>query len=89
MSKLRPLGCLAFMLLDESKRKKLDTKSQKCILLANLDHGNYRLLDLSTRKVMSVDMSLSSRINSLLVHSLASLSMACTFQLLLKCGNEH
>jgi hypothetical protein len=39
------------MLLDEIKRKKLDNKSQKCILLANLDHGNYRLLDLSTRKV--------------------------------------
>jgi hypothetical protein len=39
------------MLLDESKRKKLDIKSQKCILLANLDHGIYRLLDLTTRKV--------------------------------------
>jgi hypothetical protein len=33
---------------------------------------------------MSVDMPLSSRINSLLVHSLASLSMACIFQLLLQ-----
>jgi hypothetical protein len=41
ISKLRPFGCLAFMLLDESKRKKLDTKSRKIILLANLDHGNY------------------------------------------------
>jgi hypothetical protein len=39
------------MLLDEIKGKKLDIKSQKCILLANLDHGNYRFLDLSTRKV--------------------------------------
>jgi hypothetical protein len=51
MSKLSPFGCLSFMLLDESKRKKLDIKSQKGILLVNLDHGNYRLLDLSTRKV--------------------------------------
>jgi hypothetical protein len=39
------------MLLDEGKRKKLDIKSQKCILLANIDHGNYRLLVLSFRKV--------------------------------------
>jgi transposase InsO family protein len=51
ISKLRPFGCLSFMLLDESKRKKLDIKSQKCILLENLDHGNYRRLHLSTRKV--------------------------------------
>jgi hypothetical protein len=39
------------MLLDESKRKKLDIKSQKCILLANLYHGNYRILDFSTTKL--------------------------------------
>jgi hypothetical protein len=45
------LGCLSFMLLDESKRKNHDTESQKCILLADFDHGNYRTLDLSTRKV--------------------------------------
>ena len=51
MSKLRPFGCLAYMLLNESKRKKLDIKSKKCILLANLDYGNYRLLELTTRKV--------------------------------------
>ena len=40
MSKLRPFGCLAYMLLNESKRKKLNIKSKKCILLANLDCGN-------------------------------------------------
>jgi hypothetical protein len=36
ISKLSPFGCFSFMLLDERKRKKLDTKSQKCILPATL-----------------------------------------------------
>jgi hypothetical protein len=40
-----------YVSLEESKRKKLEIKSKKCILLANLDYGNYRLLELSTRKV--------------------------------------
>jgi transposase InsO family protein len=51
MSKLRPFGCLTYLLLDESKRKNLDIKFKKCILLANLYYGNYRLLELSTRKL--------------------------------------
>jgi hypothetical protein len=50
-SKLRPFGCLAYILLEESKQEKLDIKSNKFILLANIDHGNYRLFELSTRKV--------------------------------------
>ena len=48
---IRPLGCLAYMLQHESARRKLDDKSLRCVLLANLDHGNYRLLDISTNKV--------------------------------------
>jgi cobalamin biosynthesis protein CobT len=34
-----------------SKRKKLDSKSILCILLATLQHGNYRVYDLATKKV--------------------------------------
>ena len=47
----RPLGCLAYMLQHDSRRRKLEDKSLRCVLLANLEHGNYRLLELSTSKV--------------------------------------
>jgi hypothetical protein len=39
------------MLKHDSARRKLDDKSLRCVLLANLDHGSYRLLELSTNKV--------------------------------------
>jgi hypothetical protein len=35
----------------KSKRKKPDSKSIPCILLANLEHGNYRAYGLATKKV--------------------------------------
>jgi hypothetical protein len=41
-----PLGCLAYMLQHGSARRKLDDKSLRCVLLDNLYHGNYRLLEL-------------------------------------------
>jgi hypothetical protein len=47
----RPLGCLAYMLQHDCMRRKLDDKSVRCVLLANMDHGNYRLLELSSDKV--------------------------------------
>jgi hypothetical protein len=51
ITSIRPLGCLAYMLHHDSARPKLDDKSLRFVLLANLDHGNYRLLELSTNKV--------------------------------------
>jgi hypothetical protein len=39
------------MLQHGSARRKLDDKSWRCVLLADLYHGNYRLLELSTNKV--------------------------------------
>jgi transposase InsO family protein len=47
----RPLGCLSYMLQHDSLRRRLEDKSLLCVLLANLEHGNYRLLELSTNKV--------------------------------------
>jgi Integrase core domain len=47
----RPLGCLAYMLQHDSLRRKLEDKSLRCMLLANLEHGNYRLFELSTSKL--------------------------------------
>jgi hypothetical protein len=38
VNKFRPFGCLAYVFQHESKRKKLDSKSIPCILLATLKH---------------------------------------------------
>jgi hypothetical protein len=35
-SKLRPFGCLSYMLLDESKRNKLDFKFKTCMFACKL-----------------------------------------------------
>jgi hypothetical protein len=51
VKKFRPFGCLAYVCQHESKRKKLDSKSIPYILLATLEHGNYRVYDLATKKV--------------------------------------
>jgi hypothetical protein len=51
VNKFRPFGCLAYIFQHESKRKKLDTKSILCILLSTLEHGNYRVYTLATKKV--------------------------------------
>jgi hypothetical protein len=51
VNKFRPFGCLAYVFQHESKRKKLDNKSIPCILLSTLEHGNYRVYDLATKKV--------------------------------------
>jgi hypothetical protein len=51
VNKFRPFGCLAYVFQHEIKRKKLDSKSIPCILLATLEHGNYRVYDLATKKV--------------------------------------
>jgi hypothetical protein len=52
------LQCQNFVRLDAfhlcywtKQSRKLEIRSQKCILVANVDRGNYRLLDLRTRKV--------------------------------------
>jgi hypothetical protein len=42
---------LAYVFQHESKRKKLDSMSIPCILLATLEHGNYRVYDLATKNV--------------------------------------
>jgi hypothetical protein len=49
--KFRPCGCLAYVFQLEIKRKKLDSKSIPCILLTTLEHGNYRVNDMATKKV--------------------------------------
>jgi hypothetical protein len=46
----RSLGCLSYMLKHDSLRRKLEDKSLRCVM-ANLEHGNYRLLGLYTSKV--------------------------------------
>lgn len=51
LSRFRPFGCLAFALVHEKKRKKLHSKSDRCILLCTLDHGNYRLMSLRSGRV--------------------------------------
>jgi hypothetical protein len=50
-NKLCPFGCLAYVFQHESKRKKLDSKSIPCSFRATLEHGNYRVYDLATKKV--------------------------------------
>jgi hypothetical protein len=39
------------MLQHDSLRQKLLDKSLRCVLLSNMEHGNYLLLELSTSKV--------------------------------------
>jgi hypothetical protein len=51
LNKFRPIGCLAYVFQHEIKRKKLDRKSIPCILIVTLEHGNYRVYDLATKKV--------------------------------------
>jgi hypothetical protein len=51
VNKFCPFGCLAYVFQHESKRKKLDSMSIPCILLATLEHGNYRIYDVATKKV--------------------------------------
>lgn len=50
---LRVFGCLAFARVPESKRRKLDDKAKRCVLLgyASKKKG-YRLLDLNTMQVI-------------------------------------
>jgi hypothetical protein len=49
-----PLGFLAYMLQHDSACRKLDDKSLRYVLLANLDHDNYRLLELSNNVHVSL-----------------------------------
>lgn len=49
---IRPFGCAGMALLHESKRKKLDAKSRKCILLSAGDHKTYRLYDPSSDSII-------------------------------------
>jgi hypothetical protein len=51
VNKFRQFGCLAYVFQHESKRKKHDSKSILCILLETLENRNYRIDDLSTKKV--------------------------------------
>jgi hypothetical protein len=51
VNNFRPFRCLANVFQHEIKRRKLDSKSIPCILLATFEHGNYRGYDLATKKV--------------------------------------
>jgi hypothetical protein len=51
VNKFRPFGCLAYVFQHGNKRKKLDSKLIPCILVAKLEHGNYRVYDLTTKSV--------------------------------------
>jgi hypothetical protein len=51
VNKFRPFGCLVRDFKHERTRKKLDSKSILCILLATLEHGYYRVFDLAAKKV--------------------------------------
>jgi hypothetical protein len=51
MNKFRPFGCLAYVFQQKSKQNKLDSKSIQYILLATLEHRNYCVYDLATKKV--------------------------------------
>jgi Integrase core domain/GAG-pre-integrase domain len=48
----RPFGCLAMMHARTGALKKLDVKSVPCVVLCTLDHKNYRLYDLNSRKIV-------------------------------------
>jgi transposase InsO family protein len=51
VNKFRPFECLPYVSQNGIKRKKLGSKSIPCILLATLEHGNYRVYDLAAKKV--------------------------------------
>jgi Integrase core domain len=48
----RPFGCLGMVHMHAGARKKLDMKSVSCVPLCTLDHKNYRMFDLKSKRVM-------------------------------------
>ena len=52
LNRFRPFGCLGMVHLHESKRKKLDSKTKPCVLLRTLDHKNYRMYDIKSKRVI-------------------------------------
>ena len=52
LNRFRPFGCLGMVHLHESKRKKLDRNTIPCVLLRTLDHKNYRMYDIKSKRVI-------------------------------------
>ena len=52
IERFKPFGCLSIVHLHESKRKKLDAKTISCVLLRTLDHKTYRMLNMTTQKIV-------------------------------------
>lgn len=50
VSKLRVFGCAAFSHIPKSKRRKMDARSKKCIMVGYATNG-YRLYDISAKKI--------------------------------------
>ncbi|KAK3017333.1 hypothetical protein RJ639_005486 [Escallonia herrerae] len=57
---LRVFGCIAYAHIDKEERKKLDSKSQKCVFIGyGGDEYGYRLWDYKHNKISGVGMSYS------------------------------
>ena len=52
IERFKPFGCLSIVHLHESKRRKLDAKTISCVLLRTLDHKTYRMLNMTTQKIV-------------------------------------
>ena len=64
VSHFKFFGCVAYAHVPDELRKKLDNKGQKCIFVGDSkDTKAYKLYDLVTRKVITVDMFNLSRMN--------------------------
>ncbi len=51
LDRMKPFGCLVHVAVSKSKRDKLDAKTKTCVLLSNMEHKNYRVLNLSDKKI--------------------------------------
>ena len=51
ISHIRTFGCLAWKVTPEEKRRKLDDKAEKCVLLGYEDGGIYRLWNIQEQRV--------------------------------------
>ena len=53
LDRMKPFGSLVHAAVSKSKRDKFNGKTKTCMLLSNMEHKNYRVLNLADKRISS------------------------------------